>query len=114
MSVARREHPSRMLKKASLLTRPTLVATSPARPESAKTASSPRDAPCPKQGHSSADGPRFTFRTSRFTDPGSEARTTLADFFQHPARCRSRFDRSHESIDRLFHDLALIGPHDGP
>jgi len=37
----------RMLKKARLLTRPTLAATSPARPESAKTASSPKDAPCP-------------------------------------------------------------------
>ena len=41
-----------MFKKARLLTRPTLAATSPARPESAKTASSPRDAPCPKQGRS--------------------------------------------------------------
>jgi len=29
-------------------------------------------------------------------------------------RRRSRFDRSHEGIDRLFHDLALIDPHDGP
>src|SRR6266850_4981682 len=41
-----------MLKKARLLTRPTMAATSLARPESAKTASSPRDAPCPKQGRS--------------------------------------------------------------
>ena len=38
--------------KAGLLTRPTPAATSPARPESAKTASSPKDAPCPKQGRS--------------------------------------------------------------
>ena len=38
--------------KGSLLTRPTLADISPARPESAKTASSPRDAPCPKQGRS--------------------------------------------------------------
>jgi len=36
--------------KGHLLTRPTLAATSHARPESAKTASSPRDAPCPRQG----------------------------------------------------------------
>ena len=40
----------RMLNKAGHLTRPTLAVTSPARPESAKTASSPRDAPFPKQG----------------------------------------------------------------
>ena len=39
-----------------LLTRPTLAATSPARPESAKTASSPKDAPCPKQGRSERRG----------------------------------------------------------
>ena len=40
--------PCRMLKKARLLTRPTPAATSPACPESAKTASSPRDVlvPC--------------------------------------------------------------------
>jgi hypothetical protein len=39
-----------MLKKARHLTRPTLAATSPAIPESAKTASLPEDAPFPKQG----------------------------------------------------------------
>ena len=44
-----RKHSRRMLKKARRLTRPTLAATSPARPESAKTCSSPRDAPCPQQ-----------------------------------------------------------------
>jgi len=70
-----------MLKKASLLTRPALEAISPARPESAKAASSPRDAPCPKQGRSSATDPRFTFHASRFTVPGSDARTMLADYF---------------------------------
>src|SRR6266850_4265870 len=42
----------RMLKKSRLLTRPTLAVISPARPESAGTASSPRDAPSPKQGRS--------------------------------------------------------------
>jgi len=70
-----------MLKKASLLTRPTLAVISPSRPESAKTASSPMDAPCPKQGRSSASDPRFTFHASRFTVPESDARTMLADYF---------------------------------
>jgi hypothetical protein len=55
-----------MLKKASLLTRPT-----PAR----------QDAPWLKQGRSSATDPRFTFHASRFTVPGSDAKTPLADFF---------------------------------
>jgi hypothetical protein len=54
-----------MLKKTRLLTRPTLAS---------------RDAPCPKQARSSAADPRFTFHASRFTVPGSEARTPLADF----------------------------------
>ena len=40
---------SRMLKKTRLLTRPTLAVISPSRAEAAKTASSPRDAPCPKK-----------------------------------------------------------------
>ena len=53
-----------MLKKARLLTHPTLAATSPARPESAKTASSPKDAPYPMQGRNSAADPRFTFHGS--------------------------------------------------
>ena len=80
--VAQQEHiPRRMLKEAGLLTRPTLAVTSPARPKSAETASSPRDAPCPKQGRSSAADPRFTFHTLRFTAPGNDARTLLADCF---------------------------------
>ena len=41
-----------LLKKDDLLTHPTPAATSPAHPESAKTASSPKDAPFPKQGRS--------------------------------------------------------------
>jgi hypothetical protein len=45
-----------MLKKARLLTHPTQAATSPARPEFAKTASSPKDAPYPKQGRSKFRG----------------------------------------------------------
>jgi len=41
-----------MLKKTKVLTRPPLADISPSRPESAKAASSPWDAPCPKQGRS--------------------------------------------------------------
>ena len=81
MSGARGEHPRRMLKKARLLTRPTLAVISPSRPESVKTDSSPWDAPYPMQGRSSEADPRFTFHASRFTILGSEARTMLADFF---------------------------------
>jgi hypothetical protein len=55
-----------MLKKAALLTRPTLAR---------------RDAPSPKQGRSSEADPRFTFHASRFTVLVSDARTPLADFF---------------------------------
>jgi hypothetical protein len=61
-----------MLKKAKLLTRPTLAATPPARPESAKTASLPWDAPCPKQGRSERRGKR---RTLWYVEPLNEART---------------------------------------
>ena len=57
--------PRKMLKMASLLTRPTTAVISPSRPESAKTASSPWDAPCSKQGLSSAADPRFTPHGSR-------------------------------------------------
>ena len=67
-------HSRRMLKKARLLTRPTLAVISPARPESAKTASLPRDAPYPRQGRNSAAAPRFTV-------PGNDARTPPAKFF---------------------------------
>jgi len=42
----------RLFNKARLLTRPTLAVISLARPESAKTASSPWAAPCSKQGRS--------------------------------------------------------------
>jgi len=76
-----------MLKKADLLTLPTLAVISPSRPESAKTDSSPWNAPFPKQGRSSAADPRFTFHASRFTLPGSEARTPLADFFSILLAC---------------------------
>jgi hypothetical protein len=55
-----------MLKKARLLTLPT-----PAR----------QDAPFRRLGLSSAADLRFTFHTSRFTVPVSDARTPLADCF---------------------------------
>ena len=55
-----------MLKKARLLTRPTLAR---------------RDAPFPKQGRNFEAGPRFTFHASRFTVLVSDARTKQADFF---------------------------------
>ena len=55
-----------MLKKARLLTHPTLAR---------------RDAPCPKQGRRSTADPRFTFHVLPFTVLESEARTKLADFF---------------------------------
>src|SRR5437016_435813 len=73
--------PGRMLKKFRLLTRPTQAATSPARPEFAKTASSARGAPYPMQGRNSKTDLRFTFHASRLTVPGTEARTPLAGFF---------------------------------
>ena len=76
-----RKHSRRMFKKARLLTRPTPAVTSPASPESAKTASSPRGTPCPRQGRSFSADPRFTFYASRFTAPGSDARTKVADFY---------------------------------
>ena len=57
----------RLLKKANLLTRPTPANISPARPESAKTASSPWDAPCPKQGRSQR--PKMVFQACSCTLP---------------------------------------------
>ena len=65
----------RLFRKVSLFTRPTLAVTSPARPESAKTASSPRDAPCPKQVRSSTVDPRFTPYVSRLLGAKRERRT---------------------------------------
>src|SRR2546428_12455553 len=99
-----------MLKKARLLTRPTRAATSPARPESAKTASSPMDAPCPKQGRSSAADPRFTFHVSRFTVPGSDVRTMLADFFSILlVLC---LNNGFTMLDLLQNVLDCFGPHE--
>jgi hypothetical protein len=77
---------------AGLLTRPSLAR---------------RDAPCPRQGRSSAAEPRFTFHVSPFTDLKSDARTTLTDFFsillagKKGRTCgrRSRLDR-HTTINK--------------
>jgi hypothetical protein len=79
--LGQQENRAQDAQKGGLLTRPTLAVISPARPESAKTASSPWDAPYPMQGRNSSIAPRFTFHASRFTVPVSEARTPLADFF---------------------------------
>ena len=49
----------RMLKKTRLLTRPTPAAMPPARPESAKTASWPRDAPFRGQAAASEEARRY-------------------------------------------------------
>ena len=55
-----------------------------ARPESARTASSPKDAPCLMQGRNSSADPRFTFHYS--WERGENAAGGL---FQHPARSLS-------------------------
>jgi hypothetical protein len=55
----------RMLKKARLLTHPTLAVISPARPESAKTDSSPWDAPYSAQGRSERGRLRSRLRLSK-------------------------------------------------
>jgi len=71
---------------ARLLTRPTPAATPPARPKSAKTASSPKDAPfrgrgrlsaCPAQAGSERRGESYSVS---YVEPLSYAKTTLADF----------------------------------
>jgi len=89
-----------MHKKAGLLTRPTLAR---------------REAPYPMQGRNSEAGPRFTFHTSRFTVPGSDARTKLTDFFSillaaprfnRKARCKSGIHAAGDVVDMT---VAQIG-----
>ena len=80
---------SQNAQKVGLLTRPTLAVTSPARPESAKTVSLPRDTPCPRQGRSSVADPRFTFHASRLLGAMRERGWQI---FQHPARTRRAID----------------------
>ena len=53
---------------------------SPSRPESAKTDSSPQDAPCPMQGRNSVADPRFTFH-----DSCERCENKAGGLFQHPA-----------------------------
>jgi hypothetical protein len=76
----------RMLKMTGPLIRPTSAATPPARPKSAKTASSPRDTPfrgrgrlsaCPAQAGSERRGESYSVS---YIEPLSDARTKLADF----------------------------------
>lgn len=87
-----------LLKKSRFLIRPTLTTTSLARPESAKTASLPRDAPCPKQDQQFL----LTFRAAwigptprasrehililRTLRAKGTIQVTLSIFFQQPAK----------------------------
>jgi hypothetical protein len=78
-----------ILKQPRLLTLPTLATTSPARPESAKTASLPRDAPYSIQGHSKSgtgSAEQFLPRCSPLVSrPQYSLRLTL-----HPSRLLGR------------------------
>jgi len=96
----------RLLKKAGLLTHPIPANNSPARPESAKIDSSPWDPPCPKQGRSSSGNPRFTFHTSRFTAPLSDARTTSAACFNSLKLSHMRWDLQPRLVQ-----IPLAGSH---
>jgi hypothetical protein len=66
-----------MLKKARLLTRPTLAVISPARPESARQPLRPGTRLVPSKAAVSEEA-RHTFR---YVEPLSDTRTPLADFF---------------------------------
>jgi len=79
-------HPCGMLKMSRLLTRPTPAATLPARPESAKTAPSPRDAPFRWQGRSEGRGEAYV--SVRWASERSE--NEAGGLFQHPARKTNR------------------------
>jgi len=74
-----------MLKKARLLTRPTLAR---------------RDAPYPRQGRNSTADPRFTFHASRFTVGESDARTPLVGFFSILVRLADGARRGHAQTHR--------------
>jgi hypothetical protein len=84
--------PCRMLKKARLLTHPTLAGTSPARHESAKTASLPRDALVPSKAatsHHFIRGGRDDPNCAQHSHPP----THWQIFFTHPTLrlLRNRF-----------------------
>ena len=97
-----------------LLTRPTPAVTSPARPEVAKTTSSPKDAPFRGQGRSSEADPCFTLLWS---EAGGL-------FYKHPARAIRRAQasggdcvgslvvRERLTLRRVESlDVAVAGPH---
>ena len=58
-----------MLKKVRLLTHPTLAATSPTRPVSTQTASSPWDAPCPGKAAERVKGRATVLTVTRLVTP---------------------------------------------
>ena len=99
--VAQQKNTSQDAQKGGLLTRPTLAR---------------QDAPCPRQGRSSAADPRFTFHASRFSLLWNEARTKLTDFlsiflgveqvlYRCPNRVKPCFSRRlcPEELNRLIH-----------
>jgi hypothetical protein len=96
------KHFCRMLKKARSLTCPTLAATSPARPESAKTASSPGDAPRPKQA-AAREGPK---RTWGYVEDLNDARTLHGE-----RRVLARRGRAGEKSD--FFSILLVASFEG-
>ena len=78
MSGPRCEYHARCSKSPDFSPTQALATTSPSRPESAKTASSPRDAPYPMQ---SCSPHRPSFHVMPFTVFESDAKTKLAGFF---------------------------------
>ncbi len=99
---------SRTLKKSAFLTRPTPAITSPARPESAKTASSPKDAPFTWLCSRIAQRLNVPNRTSRLF-----ARCGRAGHFEHPASrsCdHDCFPRSSRTLSRNRFFRSLLSP----
>ena len=68
-----------MRKKARLLTHPTLAASSPSRPEPAKTGLLPKDAPFRRQGRSKRRGEQL----SRMSRPLCDGRVPLSSMMHH-------------------------------
>lgn len=91
--------PRGMFKKAILLTRPTMAATLLARPESAKTASSPRYAPLPKQLRSKPADTTFHPRSRQAGLRGNRryAATTSQRAGSPPSRSTYCWDRRPSS-----------------
>ena len=103
-----------MLKKAGRLTLPSPADISPARPESAKTASSPKDAPCPKQGRSELS---FYYGVAGMI-PTARHHNSSFDFQGWPGRSSiARVERGHshsltspEGVGRLFFTARIERP----